>query len=99
MTPFNMYAIFVNWYKPKIKDWLEQLKIGIPIGFSIFFETSIFSAITLLMSVYRTYTIAPHQAAMNFAALLYMLPLRVGVRVTSAVGYERGGDRALEARG
>jgi len=98
MTPFNMYAIFVNWSKPKIKDWLEQLKIGIPIGFSIFFETSIFSAVTLLMSVYSTYTIAAHQAAINFASLLYMIPLSVGMALTIAIGYELGAKRYDDAR-
>src|SRR5699024_279795 len=52
----------------------------------------------LLMSVYSTYTIAAHQAAMNFATLLYMLPLSVGMALTIAVGYEVGGKRAVEAR-
>ena len=98
IKPFNKFHIFSTWVKPSVKEWWEQLKIGIPIGFSIFFETSIFSAITLLMSVYSTYTIAAHQAAMNFATLLYMLPLSVGMALTIAVGYEVGGKRAVEAR-
>ncbi|GGB55932.1 MATE family efflux transporter [Virgibacillus dakarensis] len=96
--PFRMYEIFSNWVKPSLKEWWEQLKIGIPIGFSIFFETSIFSAVTLLMSVYSTYTIAAHQAAMNFASLLYMIPLSVGMALTIAVGYEAGGRRLGEAK-
>src|SRR5699024_6246519 len=98
IKPFNKFHIFSTWVKPSVKEWWEQLKIGIPIGFSIFFETSIFSAITLLMSVYSTYTIAAHQAAMNFATLLYMLPLSVSMALTIAVGYEVGGKRAVEAR-
>jgi len=98
IKPFKKFHIFSTWVKPSIAEWWEQLKIGIPIGFSIFFETSIFSAITLLMSVYSTYTIAAHQAAMNFATLLYMLPLSVGMALTIAVGYEIGGKRASEAR-
>lgn len=78
--------------------WREQLKIGLPIGFAMFFETSIFSAVTLLMSVYSTYTIAAHQAAINFASLLYMIPLSVGMALTIAIGYEIGGKRFDEAR-
>src|SRR5699024_11314940 len=57
IKPFNKFHIFSTWVKPSVKEWWEQLKIGIPIGFSIFFETIIFSAITLLMSVYSTFTI------------------------------------------
>src|SRR5690625_5225797 len=102
MPHFRTYPIFIKWTKPIIKDWLAQLKIGVPIGFSIFFETSIFSAVTLLMSVYSTYTIAAHQAAINFASLLYMIPLSVGMALTIAIGYELGAkrydDRSEECR-
>lgn len=98
MPHFKTYSIFSKWTKPMMKDWMEQLKMGIPIGFSIFFETSIFSAVTLLMSVYSTYTIAAHQAAINFATLLYMLPLSVGMALTIAIGYELGAKRYYDAK-
>lgn len=96
--PFKQFKLLSQWAKPSLVEWWEQLKIGIPIGFAIFFETSIFAAVTLLMSVYSTYTIAAHQAAMNFASLLYMLPLSVGMALTIAVGYEVGGKRFVDAR-
>lgn len=94
----QQFQLFKKVSLPKIADWLEQLKIGIPIGFAIFFETSIFSAITLLMSVYSTSTIAAHQAAMNFSALLYMIPLSIGMALTIAVGYEIGARRIKDAK-
>ena len=98
LNPFKQFHLFQQWAKPSLFEWWEQLKIGIPIGFAIFFETSIFAAITLLMSVFSTQTIAAHQAAMNFASLLYMLPLSVGMALTIAVGYEVGGKRFLDAK-
>lgn len=51
-----------------------------------------------MMSVYDTNTIAAHQAAMNFAGLLYMLPLSVGMALTIAVGFEIGAKRFKDAR-
>lgn len=98
VRPFRDYKIFSNWSKPSIQDWLGQLKIGIPIGFAIFFETSIFSAVTLFMSVYNTNTIAAHQAAMNFSSLLYMVPLSVSIALTIAIGFEVGAKRYDHAR-
>ncbi|MHA6251596.1 MATE family efflux transporter [Oceanobacillus sp. CAU 1775] len=98
MHIFQQFQLFKKVNLPRISDWLEQLKIGIPIGFAIFFETSIFSAITLLMSVYSTSTIAAHQAAMNFSALLYMIPLSIGMALTIAVGFEVGANRMKDAK-
>lgn len=98
LRPFQYLQLFSKWSRPKVKDWLEQLKIGIPIGFAIFFETSIFAAVTLFMSVYNTNTIAAHQAAMNFSALLYMIPLSVGMALTITVGYEVGAKRMNDAK-
>lgn len=98
MHPFSKYTLFSSWQKPHLADWLEQFKIGVPIGFAIFFETSIFSAVTILMSVYSTYTIAAHQAAMNFYSLLYMIPLSVGMALTITVGYELGSKRFNDAK-
>jgi len=98
LHPFSKYNLFSNWQKPHLADWLEQFKIGVPIGFAIFFETSIFSAVTIFMSVYSTNTIAAHQAAMNFYSLLYMIPLSVGMALTITVGYELGSRRFNDAK-
>src|SRR5690625_4105077 len=96
--PFRSYSIFSDWVTPSIIAWWAELKIGIPIGFAIFCETSISSAVTLFMSVYSTYTIAAHQAAISFASLLYMVPLSVGIAVTIAIGFEVGAKRYDHAR-
>ncbi|WP_121639264.1 MATE family efflux transporter [Virgibacillus sp. Bac330] len=98
LYPFRKFSILSYWIKPSFKAWWGQLKIGVPIGAAMFFETSIFSAVTLLMSAYSTYTIAAHQAAMNFASLLYMIPLSVGMALTIAIGFEVGAKRFDQAR-
>ncbi|MBB6451814.1 MATE family multidrug resistance protein [Salirhabdus euzebyi] len=98
IRPFSGYSIFQKYSPPSLSAWWEQLKIGIPIGFAIFFETSIFAAVTLFMSQYDTETIAAHQAAMNFQALLYMGPLSIAMALTIAVGYEVGAKRFNHAK-
>lgn len=98
VRPFKSFRIFYSWTRPSIPSWVEQLKIGVPIGFAIFFETSIFAAVTLFMSQYDTYTIAAHQAALNFASFLYMIPLSISMALTIAVAYEVGAKRYKDAR-
>nr|WP_157282695.1 MATE family efflux transporter [Paenibacillus assamensis] len=78
--------------------WKEVLTIGVPIGLSIFFEVSVFSAVTLLMSNYDTVTIASHQSALSFASLLYMLPLSIAMSMTIVIGFEVGAKRIQDAK-
>jgi len=95
---FSRYHVFSHSYPVSLKTWQEQLKIGIPVGFSIFFETSIFAAVTLLMSGFNTVTIAAHQGAMNFASMLYMVPLSSSMALTILIGFEVGARRFKDAR-
>ncbi|MDQ0214406.1 MATE family multidrug resistance protein [Oikeobacillus pervagus] len=95
--PFSNFHVFRTFYLPSFKKWKEIFTIGVPIGLSIFFETSIFSAVTLLMSEYSTTVIASHQAALNFSSLLYMLPLSISMSLTIVVGHEVGAKRFNDA--
>ncbi|NBI28695.1 MATE family efflux transporter [Chengkuizengella marina] len=95
--PFSNYNLFSRIQKVSFEAWGRLLKIGIPIGFSIFFETSIFAAVTLLMSEFDTNTIAAHQSALNFASFLYMIPLSISMALTISVGFEVGAKRYRDA--
>ncbi|MCA1054505.1 MATE family efflux transporter [Rossellomorea aquimaris] len=96
--PFQRFQIFHTVQKPDPRRWKEIFCIGVPIGLSIFFEVSIFSAVTLLMSTYSTSVIAAHQAAINFASFLYMIPLSISMALTIVVGFEVGAKRLKDAK-
>jgi multidrug resistance protein, MATE family len=98
VSPFREYRIFARWFRVSFLAWKELLRIGVPIGFAIFFETSIFAAVTLLMSGFNTATIAAHQAALNFASLLYMIPMSISMALTIVVGFEVGARRLEDAK-
>ncbi|WP_449536573.1 MATE family efflux transporter [Ferdinandcohnia sp. Marseille-Q9671] len=97
-TPFVEFGVFRKLYSVSLASWGEILKLGLPIGFAIFFETSIFSAVTLLMSEFNTITIAAHQVAINFSSLLYMIPLSISMALTIVVGFEVGAKRFKDAK-
>ncbi|MGG0409815.1 MATE family efflux transporter [Peribacillus simplex] len=98
INPFSTYKVFNEFFRISWKEWRALLLIGVPIGLAIFFETSIFSAVTLLMSKYDTVTIASHQIAMNFASLLYMIPLSISMALTIVIGFEIGAARYKDAK-
>ena len=75
----------------------EYLRIGIPIGLSIFMETSIFGVVAFLLTRFGTVAIAASEASMNFAGLIYMIPLSVSMSMTILIGIEAGAHRWITA--
>ncbi|PEL14416.1 MATE family efflux transporter [Bacillus sp. AFS017336] len=88
--PFKSYNILKKLPPISFTTWKSILKLGVPIGLSIFFEVSVFSVVTLLLSEFDTKTIAAHTVAMNFASMLYMVPLSISMALTIVVGFEVG---------
>jgi len=97
-VPFEHFCLFHDWPKFEWLRWKEILIIGVPIGISLFAETSIFSAVTMMMSSFSTAIIAAHQIALNFTSLLYMVPLSISMGVTILVGFEIGANRMHDAK-
>ncbi|MGE7689600.1 MATE family efflux transporter [Lysinibacillus sp. NPDC097214] len=97
-VPFEHFRLFHDWPKLEWLRWKEILIIGVPIGISLFAETSIFSAVTMRMSSFSTEIIAAHQIAINFTSLLYMVPLSISMGVTILVGFEIGAGRMHDAK-
>ncbi|PFH83887.1 MATE family efflux transporter [Bacillus sp. AFS088145] len=96
--PFSTFNLFKKLPPISFTTWKSILKLGVPIGLSIFFEVSVFSVVTLLLSEFDTETIAAHTVAMNFASLLYMVPLSISMALTIAVGYEVGAKEFQNAK-
>ncbi|GGA27091.1 MATE family efflux transporter [Psychrobacillus lasiicapitis] len=96
--PFAELMIFKFWRKPSFAKMGTLTKIGVPIGLALFAETTIFSAVTILMSKYSTEVISAHQIAMNFTSLLYMIPLSIAMGATILVGHEVGAKRYKDAK-
>ncbi|UPM52498.1 MATE family efflux transporter [Gottfriedia acidiceleris] len=96
--PFSSFNLFKKLPPISFGTWKSILKLGVPIGLSIFFEVSVFSVVTLLLSEFDTETIAAHTVAMNFASLLYMVPLSISMALTIAVGYEVGAKEFQNAK-
>ena len=97
LEPFKSYDVF-GLVRPKASWLKEYLRIGVPMGVSIFMETSIFGVVALFIAKFGTETIAAHQAALNFSSLVYMLPLSFSLALTIVVGVEYGAKNYQGAR-
>ncbi len=83
---------------PRWPEIRTLLRIGLPIGVTYFAETSAFSLIALLVAGFGTAQVAAHQIALNFASLVFMLPMSLGTALLTRVGQALGGGDTHQAR-
>ncbi|WP_040209307.1 MATE family efflux transporter [Neobacillus jeddahensis] len=96
--PFSFYPVFGNLREFSWENCKEILKIGVPMGLSTFFETSMFAVVTILLSKFSVTTIAAYQSALNIVSFLYMIPISISTALTVLVGYEVGSRRYKDAK-
>ena len=76
----------------------EGIRLGVPIGGTVFAEVAIFSAVGLLMAKFSSLIIASHQSAMNFSSLMYAFPMSISSAMAIVVSYEVGAKHFDEAK-
>ena len=81
---------FGHFEGPHWPDIRKLLRIGLPIGVTYFAETSAFSLIALLVAGFGTVQVAAHHIALNFASLMFMAPMSLGVALLTRVGQALG---------
>ena len=84
-------------------DWPPRaarqiLRLGLPIALIVTAEGGLFVLTALLMSRFGEVTVAAYQVAINFASLVFMIPLGVGMATTVRVGHAAGAGDLAAAR-
>ena len=74
------------------------LKLGVPIGSSIFIEVTSFVFMALFLARLGATVSGAQQIVSNFAALLFMLPLSLGIGTQVLIGQALGAKHPHEAR-
>ena len=77
---------------------LRVLRIGMPGALALFFEVSLFALSAILLAPLGTVMVAGHQIALNFGALVFMIPLSISMTATIRVGRCLGAGQAERAK-
>jgi MATE family multidrug resistance protein len=96
--PFRKYHVLGRIWRI---DWAlmrQLIAIGAPISIAFLLEYGLFGAAGLLMGLIGTTALAAHQIALQIAAILFMVPLGIGIAATVRVGHAAGRGDAAAAR-
>ncbi|MGM0417857.1 MAG: MATE family efflux transporter [Thermodesulfobacteriota bacterium] len=94
----SQFKIFSNFTWPSLKGSLDILKLGLPIGGTLFMECSIFACITLFIGVLGPAVVGGHQITLNYSGLIFSIPLSIGMAVTIRTGHSIGSKDPYAAR-
>ena len=87
---YRRYHILARFLKPDWARFRDILRIGGPIGLTLFAESGMFSAASVLMGILGTNELAAHAIAIQCAAMTFMVPLGLSQATTVQVGYAYG---------
>ncbi len=83
---FARYHLFGRVWRFDAARWREFLRLGLPIGLMVAFETTIFNAAAFLAGLFGTATLAAHAVTLQIASVAFMVPLGVSQASTVRVG-------------
>jgi len=95
---FKEFVVFRRWDWPNWVAISNLLRIGLPIGTTIFVEGSLFIGAALLIARLGALSASAHLIAINFSALMFMVPLGLASAVTTRVGNALGRGEPEAAR-
>jgi len=87
---YALFELFDRFSRPSPREIGGLLRVGVPIGVTIFFEASLFVSTALLIGTLGALPIAAHQVAINFASMAFMVPLGMAGAITVRVGNALG---------
>ena len=101
MRTQDIYRPYRLWQRMEAPDPAQLrrfLALGVPASLSIMVEVTSFTLMALFIARMGEVALASHQIAASMAAVLYMVPLSLGIATSARVGYWIGADQQAKAR-
>ncbi|MDR2155884.1 MAG: MATE family efflux transporter [Burkholderiaceae bacterium] len=94
-APLALWRALERPHPPTLRAFA---RLGVPAALGILVEVTSFTLMALFVARLGVTAAAAHQIAANVAALLYMVPLSLGVAASARVSYWRGAGEQARAR-
>jgi MATE family multidrug resistance protein len=95
---YHPYRIWQRLERPDWKILRGFSHLGVPTALAILVEVTSFTLMALFIARLGTVPAASHQVAANLTAVLYMMPLSLGLAASARVSYWRGAGDERQAR-
>ncbi len=95
---YRPYRLWLRMEPPDAMQLQRFLALGIPAGLTIMVEVTSFTLMALFIARLGEVALASHQIAASMAAVLYMVPLSLGIATSARAGYWVGAGQHTRAR-
>jgi MATE family multidrug resistance protein len=95
---YRPYQLWHRLEKPELAQLHHFLSLGIPAGLTIMVEVTSFTMMAMFIARLGEVALASHQIAASMAAVLYMVPLSLGIATSARAGYWMGAGQRARAR-
>jgi MATE family multidrug resistance protein len=95
---YKKYQVWACFSPPDRREISALVKLGLPIGIMVFLEGGMFVGSALLIGTLGALPVAAHQVAMNYAGLVFMVPVGLAGAITVRVGNALGRGEPVAAQ-
>lgn len=96
-----MYRPYALWQRVERIDWRQLgrfARLGVPAALAVLVEVTSFTLMALFIARLGTAAAAAHQIASNLTAVVYMMPLSLGIATSARISFWLGAGDERRAR-
>lgn len=95
---YAAYPLRHGLLKPRLTEFKELLRLGLPIGGTYAVESGLFAFAALSMGAIGSQALAAHQVAIMSVYVAFMVPVGISYATTFRIGQHFGAGRLCDAR-
>tara|TARA_B100001123_G_scaffold125640_1_gene146357 strand:- start:220 stop:1002 length:783 start_codon:yes stop_codon:yes gene_type:complete len=95
---YRSFGLFHNFRRPNVKEIRNLLRLGVPISLNLVLDSGFYGGIALLMGQIGHVALAAHQLVINYATLIFMIPVGLSSAIMVRIGQSVGRSDFAEVR-